>query len=163
MSDKILAYHRIEYRSGSQSKTSETTHTISPVFRCDAFVIDDWFKMADYRGISVLWSVYVFTFKCKPVAWFKKHAIVSVTFTLAKVFLLAVGVRVFIIEIYTIPSVSMENTLVQGDKVLVSKLNYDPKLPLSPLDVPWEITAINRTIPGAGALSRKKISSERLS
>jgi len=50
---------------------------------------------------------------------------------------LAVGLRTFVFEIYTIPSESMENTLVMGDKVLVSKLNYGPKLPRSPLDIPW--------------------------
>jgi signal peptidase I len=31
----------------------------------------------------------------------------------------------------------MGNTLVKGDKVLVSKLNYGPKLPRSPLEIPW--------------------------
>jgi len=68
----------------------------------------------------------------------KKKCKIFLTFlTLTGVFLLAVGVKVFIIEIYSIPSGSMENTLVQGDKVLVSKLNYGPKLPRSPLDIPW--------------------------
>jgi len=50
---------------------------------------------------------------------------------------LAVGLRTFVFEIYTIPSESMENTLVKGDKVIVSKLHYGPKFPRSPLDIPW--------------------------
>ncbi len=31
----------------------------------------------------------------------------------------------------------MENTLIPGDKVLVSKLSYGPKLPGSPFEIPW--------------------------
>lgn len=53
------------------------------------------------------------------------------------IILLAVCLRVFVFEIYTIPSGSMENTLLQGDKILVSKMNYGPKLPRSPFEIPW--------------------------
>ena len=52
-------------------------------------------------------------------------------------FLLAIFVRVFLFEVYTIPSISMERTLVPGDKVVVSKLRYGPYLPGSLKDVPW--------------------------
>jgi len=31
----------------------------------------------------------------------------------------------------------MENTLLPGDKILVSKLSYGPKLPRSPFEIPW--------------------------
>ena len=53
------------------------------------------------------------------------------------VIILAVCLRVFVFEIYTIPSGSMANTLFPGDKILVSKLNYGAKLPRSPFDIPW--------------------------
>jgi len=53
------------------------------------------------------------------------------------VFLLAIFVRVFFFEVYTIPSYSMERTLLPGDKVVVSKLRYGPYLPGSLKDVPW--------------------------
>ena len=53
------------------------------------------------------------------------------------VIILAVCVRVFLFEIYTIPSGSMANTLLPGDKILVSKMNYGPKLPRSPFEIPW--------------------------
>ena len=53
------------------------------------------------------------------------------------IILIAICLRVFIFEIYTIPSGSMENTLLSGDKILVSKLNYGPKLPRSPFEIPW--------------------------
>lgn len=56
---------------------------------------------------------------------------------LALVFMFAVAIRIFLVEIYTIPSSSMENTLFSGDKVLVSKLKYGPRMPNSPFDIPW--------------------------
>jgi len=65
----------------------------------------------------ILYSIYKWKFK--PVVKLKKYKLLSAFLTLTGVFLLAVGVRVFMIEIYSIPSGSMENTLVQGDKVLV--------------------------------------------
>jgi signal peptidase I len=52
-------------------------------------------------------------------------------------FLLAIFFRVFVAEVYTIPSGSMEQTLLPGDKVLVSKLRYGPYLPASLKEVPW--------------------------
>jgi len=53
------------------------------------------------------------------------------------VFLLAIALRVFVFEIYSIPSGSMKNTLLPGDKVIVNKLIYGPKLPNSLNEVPW--------------------------
>jgi len=53
------------------------------------------------------------------------------------VFVLAILFRVFFAEIFAIPSGSMEDTLVPGDKVLVNKLVYGPRLPASPYDIPW--------------------------
>ncbi len=53
------------------------------------------------------------------------------------VFLLAISLRVFLFEIFSIPSRSMEDTLIPGDKVLVSKLEFGPALPRSPLEIPW--------------------------
>ncbi len=52
-------------------------------------------------------------------------------------FFLAIFFRVFIIEIYSIPSSSMKDTLLPGDKIMVNKLVYGPKLPVSPYDIPW--------------------------
>lgn len=58
-------------------------------------------------------------------------------FTFTGIFILAILFRLFFIEIYSIPSGSMEDTLLPGDKVLVNKLVYGPKLPASPYDIPW--------------------------
>jgi len=45
--------------------------------------------------------------------------------------------RLFVFEVFNIPSSSMESTLVPGDKIVVNKLLYGAALPRSPLDIPW--------------------------
>ena len=69
--------------------------------------------------------------------WIRKYRFVSTLILMVGIFLLAISIRVFFIEIFSIPSSSMENSLLPGDKVLVSKLNYGPVLPKSPYEIPW--------------------------
>lgn len=45
--------------------------------------------------------------------------------------------RIFFFEAFTIPSASMETSLLTGDYVLVSKLSYGPRLPNTPLSFPF--------------------------
>lgn len=45
--------------------------------------------------------------------------------------------RVFFFEAFTIPSASMEKTLLTGDYILVSKLSYGPRIPMTPLSMPF--------------------------
>ena len=53
-------------------------------------------------------------------------------------------IRTFIFEAYTIPSGSMEKTLLVNDFLFVSKLSYGPRLPNTPLSIPF----IHNYIPG---------------
>ena len=46
-------------------------------------------------------------------------------------------IRTFIFEAYTIPSSSMEKTLLVRDFLFVSKLSYGPRIPNTPLSVPF--------------------------
>src|SRR5690606_7181248 len=46
-------------------------------------------------------------------------------------------IRTFIFEAYTIPSGSMEKTLLVNDFLFVSKLSYGPRIPNTPLSVPF--------------------------
>lgn len=46
-------------------------------------------------------------------------------------------IRTFFIEAYAIPSGSMEKSLLTGDYLFVSKLNYGPRLPITPVAVPF--------------------------
>lgn len=49
----------------------------------------------------------------------------------------AIFIRIFMVEAYTIPSPSMEKTLLTGDYIFVSKMHYGPKLPNTPLSFPF--------------------------
>ncbi|MBN2347494.1 MAG: signal peptidase I [Bacteroidales bacterium] len=49
----------------------------------------------------------------------------------------ALLIRIFVIEAYTIPTSSMEKTLLAGDYILVGKLKYGPRLPITPLSMPF--------------------------
>ncbi|MFH1005646.1 MAG: signal peptidase I [Bacteroidota bacterium] len=51
-------------------------------------------------------------------------------------------IRTFIIEAFTIPSSSMEKTLLNGDYLFVSKLSYGPRIPLTPLAIPFVHSSI---------------------
>ncbi|MCH8904138.1 MAG: signal peptidase I [Bacteroidetes bacterium] len=46
-------------------------------------------------------------------------------------------IRAFIIEAYTIPTSSMEKSLLVGDFLFVSKLHYGPRIPITPLAFPF--------------------------
>ncbi len=52
-------------------------------------------------------------------------------------FLLILFIRGFMFETYTIPTTSMEKTLVEGDIILVSKLSFGARTPITHLSVPF--------------------------
>ncbi|MEO5685279.1 MAG: S26 family signal peptidase [Chitinophagaceae bacterium] len=53
-------------------------------------------------------------------------------------------IRTFVFEAYTIPTGSMEKTLLINDFLFVSKLTYGPRIPNTPLSVPF----VHATLPG---------------
>lgn len=46
-------------------------------------------------------------------------------------------IRWFLIEAFTIPTPSMERSLLVGDFLFVSKVNYGPRIPITPLSFPF--------------------------
>ncbi len=52
-------------------------------------------------------------------------------------------IRIFLIEAYTIPTSSMEKSLLVGDYLFVSKINYGPKAPNTPIAFPF----VHHTLP----------------
>ena len=48
----------------------------------------------------------------------------------------ATVIRTFTIEAYTIPTSSMEKSMMIGDFLFVSKINYGPRMPMTPLSLP---------------------------
>jgi len=52
-------------------------------------------------------------------------------------------IRIFLIEAYTIPTSSMEKTLLVGDYLFVSKISFGPKVPNTPIAFPF----VHHTLP----------------
>lgn len=61
--------------------------------------------------------------------------------------------RTFFIEAYTIPTSSMEKSMLIGDFLFVSKLAYGPRVPMTPVAVPL----VHHTIPGTKKKSYSEI------
>lgn len=51
-------------------------------------------------------------------------------------------INIFVLQSYAIPTSSMEGELLVGDKLFVSKLNYGPRIPNTPLALPYVHNAI---------------------
>ncbi|MHB1922436.1 MAG: signal peptidase I [Chitinophagaceae bacterium] len=51
-------------------------------------------------------------------------------------------IRTFLFEAYTIPTPSMERSLLVNDYLFVNKLSYGPRLPMTPLAVPFTLHTI---------------------
>lgn len=64
-------------------------------------------------------------------------------------------IHIFIIQPYTIPTSSMERTLLVGDFLFVSKLNYGVRIPMTPFGIPF----LHSKIPGTGLKSHNQINS----
>ena len=54
-------------------------------------------------------------------------------------------IRTFFIEAFTIPTPSMEKTMLVGDYLFVSKLSYGAKIPQTPMSVPF----VHNAMPGS--------------
>ncbi len=94
-------------------------------------------------GLLVLFDLFITKFvnwrfwrKRKPPG--EKHKLsTEILDSLIIAFLLAVFIRTFFVEAYTIPTSSMEKTLSVGDYIFVSKLRYGPRLPMTPITIPF--------------------------
>lgn len=67
----------------------------------------------------------------------KKSSIAEWLKAISLAFITIIIFRVFFFEAFTIPSPSMEKSLLTGDYVLVSKLSYGPRLPITLLSLPF--------------------------
>lgn len=82
------------------------------------------------------------------VYWTLQHLIEFIPFNLLKkiirgaliflfIFISVISFKILICDVYKIPSPSMENLLYSGDVIVVNKLQYGPKLPRTPFEIPW--------------------------
>lgn len=72
--------------------------------------------------------------------------------------LIAIFIRVFLFEAYTIPTSSMEKSLLVGDYILVNKVKYGPRLPMTPITIPFT----HNTLPISRKTKNSFISSTQL-
>jgi signal peptidase I len=92
-----------------------------------------------FSGLAVIYDIYI-SKKVKWAFWKDKNgeakglrgwadaiifAVISVTF-----------IKMFFIEAYTIPTGSMEKSLLIGDYLFVDKVTYGPRIPNTPLSFP---------------------------
>lgn len=91
--------------------------------------------------VPVIFDIYI----TKKVHWafWKKRGVKKQTklveWTDALIFAVVAAtlIRMFFFEAYTIPTSSMEKSMLVGDYLFVSKVAYGPKLPNTPLAVPF--------------------------
>ncbi|WP_154201459.1 signal peptidase I [Ancylomarina sp. 16SWW S1-10-2] len=99
-------------------------------------------------GFPILFDVYI----SKKVHWafWKKRGVKKQSFVVewidALIFAVVAAtlIRMFFIEAYTIPTSSMEKSMLVGDYLFVSKMAYGPKVPNTPLSFPFA----HHTMPG---------------
>ena len=79
-----------------------------------------------------IWVYYMFRYKrrkkMKGGEWIDAGLFAVLAATL---------IRTFFIEAYQIPTSSMEKSLLRGDFLFVSKLNYGPRIPNTPISFPF--------------------------
>ena len=81
-----------------------------------------------------------------PRDWTGKKKSMAREWTEALLFavIAASAIRTFFFEAFTIPTPSMEKSMLVGDYLFVSKLSYGPKVPQTPLAVPF----LHNALPG---------------
>ena len=100
-------------------------------------------------GLVVIFDMYI-TKKVHWTFWKKKNTpegkqtkVVEWVDAIIFAVIAATFIRMFFIEAYTIPTSSMEKTMLIGDYLFVSKTAYGPKLPNTPLSFPF----VHHTMP----------------
>ena len=67
----------------------------------------------------------------------KRSTIIEWGKAIAFAFVTILLFRILFFEAFTIPSPSMERSLLTGDYIIVSKLSYGPRIPNTPLAFPF--------------------------
>ncbi|QKG80428.1 signal peptidase I [Tenuifilum thalassicum] len=127
------------------------------------FLKNKYFRFAVTATIFILWVIWIgnywlllglpiifdhyITQKVNWTFWKKRGQKKSVLIEWVDAIIFAVVaatlIRMFFIEAYTIPTSSMEKSLLVGDYLFVSKVAYGPKLPNTPISFPF----VHHTLP----------------
>lgn len=100
-------------------------------------------------GLAIIFDIYI-TKKVHWAFWKKKNPpggkqtkLVEWVDAIIFAVIAATFIRMFFIEAYTIPTSSMEKSLLVGDYLFVSKVAYGPKTPNTPISFPF----VHNTMP----------------
>lgn len=123
-----------------------------------SILANKWFKFGVVLVVYLLWAYWVGSwwllilvpviydiYISKKVHWafWKKKGVEKQTKAVewidALIFAVVAAtlIRMFFFEAYTIPTSSMEKSMLVGDYLFVSKVAYGPKLPNTPLSIPF--------------------------
>ena len=104
-----------------------------------------------FVGDHLFWHTFNYTFWKKiPKRKKKKKSELRSWFDAMLFAVIAATIlRTFLIEAYTIPTSSMEKSLLIGDFLFVSKVAYGPRVPMTPLAFPL----VHHTMPVIGGKS----------
>ena len=106
------------------------------------YIIDgEWlYFMPLIAGDILFWETISWQFwkkKEKKPAKKKKSEVRSWFDAILFAVIAATILRTFLIEAYTIPTSSMEKSMLIGDFLFVSKVSYGPRIPMTPLAFPF--------------------------
>jgi signal peptidase I len=92
-------------------------------------------------GIILIFDHYITRFLYKIRKLIKLPAVLTETLewisAIVTALLAVIIIRTLFVEAYNIPTPSMEQTLLVGDYLFVSKLSYGPKIPNTPIGFPF--------------------------
>jgi len=132
---------------------------IASIFWCVfVYLIDgEWlYFMPLIAGDIIFWETIPWTFwkKKKNKKKNKKKSEIRSWFDAIGFAVIAATIlRTFLIEAYTIPTSSMEKSMLIGDFLFVSKVAYGPRVPMTPLAIPL----MHHTIPGTNKKSYSEL------
>ncbi len=93
-----------------------------------------------FAGLAVIFDVYI-TKRVNWTFWKKRHGKNSVVIEWLDALIFAVIavslINIFLFQNYRIPTGSMEKSLLIGDHLFVSKVAYGPRMPNTPIAVPF--------------------------
>ncbi|GET25696.1 signal peptidase I [Prolixibacter sp. NT017] len=96
-----------------------------------------------FLGLIVIFDIYV-TQKVHWAFWKKKNPpggkqtkVIEWVDAIIFAVIAATFIRTFFIQAYTIPSSSMEKSMLVGDYLFVSKVAYGPRMPITPVSFPF--------------------------
>lgn len=88
-------------------------------------------------SVTIIYLVFVILNKAEVFNYLKRKTLLAYPLGFIGIIVLSIIIKVFFIGIYMVPSNSMENTIMPGDRVLANKLAYGSRTPVSPFEIPW--------------------------